>query len=240
MQNQKLAKIPRTVLALLIALMVTTGLLFSQKGRAASEVDLVLLLALDVSASVDASEYKLMSQGLANALLSAQVTQAIRAGKHGAIAIGVMQWSGFQEQTVKIKWTRVANRNDLVSLATRVRAMTRRYKGGATDIGGAIKYSRELVHSAPFSAVRKTIDIAGDGTNNVNASPSLERDITVKSGITINGLAIIGEALPLVDFYTRFVIGGDAPFVEQARDYDSFETAMRRKLLREIGSQFLF
>ena len=240
MQNQKQIKTPYVFIAVLIVLLIASTIFSSRKTWALSDVDLVLLLALDVSASIDIREYQLMTEGLANALSSVQVAQAVGAGKSGAIAISVMQWSGFQEQEVKIKWTRVSSHQDLVKLSGQVRRMTRRYHGGATDIGGAIKFSRKLVNSAPFITTRKTIDIAGDGTNNVNQSPATERDITVNSGITINGLAIIGEAVTLVDFYTRFVIGGNLAFVENARDYDSFETAMHRKLLREIGSLYLF
>ncbi len=240
MQNQRQIKIPHVFFAVVIVLIIASAIFSGRKTWASGDVDLVLLLALDVSASIDAREYQLMREGLADALSSAQVAQAVGAGKTGAIAISVMQWSGFQEQEVKIKWTRVSSREDLLNISDQVRRMTRRYNGGATDIGGAIKFSRELVNSAPFLTERKTIDIAGDGTNNVNRSPAIERDITVNSGITINGLAVIGEAVTLVDFYTKFVIGGNLAFVENTRDYDSFETAMHRKLLREIGSLYLF
>ncbi len=240
MRTQKPAKFPQLVLALLSGLIIAIAVSSKMVSRAASNIDLVLLLALDVSASVDSREYKLMTKGLADALVSDQVVQAIRNGKTGAIAVSVMQWSGFQEQEVKISWRRVSTKADLVALADRIADMPRRYKGGATDIGGALKFSREWVLSAPFSALRKTIDLAGDGANNVNENPSIERDLAVKSGIIINGLAVIGQAVPLVRYYTYFVIGGPAAFVEEARDYDSFGTAMKRKLIREIGGQLLF
>jgi len=240
MQTPKQARVRQLALALLVGLLVLTPNLFSKTTKAAPDIDLVLLLALDVSASVDASEYKLMTDGLASALGSPEVAKAVGSGPSGAIAIAVMQWSGFQEQEVKITWTRVSSPADLANLAMKVRAMPRRYKGGATDIGGAIKFSRDQVLSAPFSAARKTIDMAGDGANNVNENPEIERDLSVQAGIIINGLAIVGQALPLVRYYTYFVIGGPAAFVEEARDYDSFGTAMRRKLVREIGGQLLF
>ena len=240
MLTKKLAKNSRFLCAFLFAVLLLASAVEFRKGQAAGDVDLVLLLALDVSASIDTGEYQLMREGLANALNTIEVEKAIQSGEIGAIAIAVMQWSGFQEQDVKIKWTRVSSHKDLLNLSARIRTMPRRYNGGATDIGGALNFSREQVASAPFQTARRTIDIAGDGTNNVNSSPSFERDITVKAGITINGLTIIGEASTLVDFYTRFVIGGDAAFVENARDFDSFETAMHRKLLREIGAQYLF
>jgi Protein of unknown function (DUF1194) len=240
MRALKQVKLSYLLIAFLTAFLVTTGLFIARKGLASEDVDLVLLLALDVSASIDDREYRLMKEGLAQALMSKQVDLAIRAGKSGAIAISIMQWSGFQEQEVKIQWTRVAGGDDLMRISSKVRRMTRRYNGGATDIGGAINFSRKLINSAPFLSLRKVIDVAGDGPNNVNSSPAFERDITVKSGITINGLAIVGEAVTLAEYYSRFVIGGNLAFVENARDYDSFEIAMRRKLLREIGSLYLY
>ncbi len=241
MNKSSFATLPQVVIVVLAGLFLALATISpTRQTNAATNVDLVLLLALDVSASVDPSEYELMTSGLAGALASEQVGLAIRSGKVGAIAVSVMQWSGFQEQEVKIDWTRVSSPGELQKMAELVRKMPRRYKGGATDMGGAIKFSREIVLSAPFSARRKTIDIAGDGTNNVNQNPEIERDITVKAGIIINGLAVIGEAVPLVNYYTFFVIGGPAAFVEEARDYDSFGTAMRRKLIREIGGQLLF
>lgn len=212
----------------------------NSREAVSGSVDLLLVLSLDVSASIDSSEYQLMRGGLANALASPKVYNAIRGGKYGVIGIAVVQWSGFQEQSLKVDWTRVSSRKQLAVLADRVARMERRYKQGATDISGAISFSRKLIASAPFASSRRTIDIAGDGTNNVNSAPTSERDIAVRSGITINGLAVVGEAVTLVDFYTRFVIGGTGAFVESARDYDSFETAMLRKLLREIGSPYLF
>ena len=240
MRKHNLAGSLQTVLAILFGFLVTATIPPSRQTNAAPQVDLVLFLALDVSASVDPGEYKLMTEGLAKALESDVVGKAIRNGKTGAIAIAVMQWSGFQEQEVKIKWTRVSSRSELASLAGLVRLMPRRYKGGATDIGGAINFSRKQVQKAPYRANRKTIDIAGDGANNVNDNPSKERDITIKAGITINGLAVIGQAVPLVKYYTYFIIGGPHSFVEKARDYDSFGTSISRKLLREIGGQLLF
>ena len=114
--------------------------------------------------------------------------------------------------------------------------MTRRYDSGATNIGGAIGYSEKLFLSNPFRATRMIIDVAGDGTNNVNFSPSVARDRAVESGITINALAIGDNQTNLVDYFSKFVIGGPSAFVESAVDYAGFERAMHRKLLREIGT----
>ncbi len=227
-------------LVVLVGAIVIAMAIGLQKSRASSGVDVAIVIALDVSASVDSGEFELMRDGLAAAISSPQVVKAMVSGKHGAVAINVMQWSGFSEQEVKIGWTRLSSESEIHEFAEQIRQTTRRYKGGATDIGGALSFSRELVLALPFQATRTVIDIAGDGPNNVNYSPTIERDKAVKEGITINGLAVVGEVPILVDYFNQFVIGGLDAFVEKAADYDSFERAMRRKLVREIGTMFLF
>lgn len=229
-----------TALIGLVTLLAVLTISQPRKSRSANTVDMALLLALDVSASVDASEYELMRDGLAKALTSPKVARALTNGPNRAIAVAVFQWSGFREQEIKITWRRIENENDLKALAERVRNMKRRYRGGATDIGGAIKFARAQMKKLPFAAPRRVIDIAGDGPNNVNETPNHERDITVKQGITINGLAVVGDAAQLIDYYALLVIGGPGAFVENARDFDSFATAMERKLTREISGSLLF
>jgi hypothetical protein len=230
----------RWILTPLAALLVLGGVLRVENGRAGSGVDLLLVIALDVSASVNRGEYELMASGLSKALSSPIVAQAISAGKHGAIGVSVLQWSGFTEQEVKIGWTRVANAGELKRMAQEVRQMRRRYDGGATDISGAINFSTKWVASAPFAAARKVIDIVGDGPNNVNHSPKRERDSTIKQGMVINALVITGGIEVLPGYFQEFVIGGKGAFVEVTNDFDGFERAIRRKLLREIGNLFLF
>lgn len=230
----------RPIIACLAIVMAITVVFNDEDTRAASGVDVEILIALDVSASVDASEFSLMREGLAAAISSPQVATAVANGKRGAIGVSVVQWSGFTEQELKLDWTRLSTFAELNAFANRIRKMSRRYKDGATDIGGALNFSRKLVLASPFEASRSVIDLAGDGPNNVNFSPMIERDLTVKAGITINGLAVIGEASVLKEYFSRFIIGGPNAFVEKAADFDGFARAMERKLIREIGSMFLF
>jgi len=211
-----------------------------QKTRASSGVDVEILIALDVSASVDASEFNLMREGLAAAISSPEVTAAVVNGKRGAIGVSVVQWSGFTEQEMKLDWTRLSSAAELTDFANRIREMKRRYRDGATDIGGALNFCRKKILESPFQATRSVIDLAGDGPNNVNFSPTIERDLAIKDGITINGLAVIGEVSMLEEYFTRFIIGGRDAFVEKTADYDGFMRAMERKLIREIGSMLLF
>ncbi len=208
----------------------------TQTNSQSSETDLSLVIALDVSYSVDVAEYDLMRIGLASALDTDAVEKALLTGLHGAIQICVVQWSGFQEQAIKIEWTLVRNRAELSALASRIRTIARRYRGGATDISGALQYCRELIQSAPGQSSRQVIDLVADGTNNVNFPPGFERDITVAAGITINGLAITNDVSDLVDYFLSNIIGGPGAFVEAAAEYTDFELAMRRKLVREMQS----
>ncbi len=200
------------------------------------DVDLALIIALDVSYSVDVDEFHLMREGLAAALDTKEVEEALLTGFHGAMLICVLQWSGFQEQKIKVKWMRVTDRSGLAAIAHEVRQTTRGYYGGATDIGGALEYCRKLILNTPEKAARMVIDLVADGTNNVNFSPIFERDIAVSMGITINGLAITNEVDGLVDYFTNTIIGGNGAFVEVAKEYTDFELAMRKKLARETQS----
>ena len=224
----------RIGIVLIATILLLNGAAPKSQSRNSMPVDLALIIALDVSASVDADEFELMRVGLANAFSSRQISQAVRAGKYGAIAISVVQWSGFQEQSVKINWTRVESHADLLALADKVRDMPRRYDG-ATHISGAINYCAKLVLENPLKATRSVIDIAGDGTNNVNLPPGEARDRAVESGITINALVIVGNQIGLVDYFSRNVIGGASAFVEPADDFPDFESSMHRKLFREIA-----
>ncbi len=201
-------------------------------------IDVALVIALDVSSSVTGDEFELMREGLARALDTDEVAQAVTSGPNGVIAISVMQWSGFQEQEVKTDWLRVANREDLARVASLVRNSDRWYYGGATDIGGSIVFCQKMLFRGPADATRLIIDIAGDGSNNVNHSPRIDSDIAAAAGVTINGLAITSKDDNLVAYYRDTVIGGPAAFVEKTPDYAGFFSAMRRKLVREITALY--
>lgn len=204
------------------------------------EVDLLLVVALDVSASVDGREFKLMREGFAAAMASPEVANAVSTGRNGEIAIIVTQWSGFTEQDVMINWTRATGLDDLQQLAGDILLMKRRYNGGATDLGGAIEHAHQLIVDAPFRTLRSVIDMAGDGPNNVNLLPTAERDAAVAAGITINALVVVGESAGLLDYFINIIIGGDGAFAEKAIVYADFEKPMLRKLVREIGAALLF
>lgn len=207
--------------------------------RSTAPVDLVLILALDVSASVDNREFELQRQGLAQAFRHPEVIKAIASGPTGKIAIAVVQWSGRNQQSVVLPWTIVQGHDSSAQVSTTLMNMPRRYHGGQTDIAGMIAFTTAHALAAPVDAPRRVVDISGDGLDNVAYSTHEERDRAVLAGITLNALAIRNEIPDLDHYYRSFVIGGPHAFVMTARDYEDFSTAILRKLIREITLRFL-
>ena len=225
----------------LVAVAVSCAVLISSVAtvRSTDNVDLVLILALDVSHSVNNQEFDLQRIGLAKAFRHPAVIKAIQDGQRKRIAVMAMQWSGFLEQHVSVPWTVISSAADAASFADRLAQLKRRYKGGATHIAGAVRHAAGLIKEAPFAAARQVVDVSGDGRNNVNDSPRGARDVAVRAGITINGLAIVHKSPDLVDYYRSEVIGGPGAFVVSARNYDDFPRAILLKLLREINMRFI-
>ena len=184
--------------ALLPALIIMFGASFAPRAdQTASMVDLVLVLAIDSSFSVDDAEFALQRDGIAAAIESPEVISAISDGSLGRIAVSVVQWAGYGEQIVTVDWTMVSDGIDASRLAQRISQMRRRFRGehatGATDIGGLIDFSARLALTSTFTSERHVIDISGDGKNNVNLPPDKNRDAAVSAGLVINGLAIVRE-----------------------------------------------
>ena len=198
---------------------------------AAHACDIALVLALDVSGSVDAHEFSLQTQGVASALRDPAVTDALL---HGRVALAVVQWSGAMEQTVSIPWVRMDEPAHIGRTAARIATLPRAFAGGNTAVGEAIEISVDL-----FSEVRDcrhwVIDVSGDGDENEGHTVGRARRAAWNRGITINGLAIEGMATgqSISNFYRRWVVtpGG---FVITAQSHDDFARAIRVKLLREL------
>ncbi len=202
-------------------------------------VDLALVLALDVSASVDEREFDLQKYGVATAITHPSVIEAIGFGRNKRIAITVVQWAGYQKQFIMVPWHIVEGPASATTFALKVGDMTRVMTNGFTHIAGAIRYSVRVAQTTEFTADRKVIDISGDGTNNVLPRPQAERDSAIRAGFTINGLTIVNEAANLDDYYRKNVIGGPGSFVITAQSYDDYAKAMTLKLVREIADQQL-
>jgi Protein of unknown function (DUF1194) len=207
--------------------------------RSTATADLVLVLALDVSASVDAREFELQRRGLSNAFRDPRVLEAIAGGATKRIAITAVQWSGKQQQSIVVPWTIVKGRHSAARVSAALMKMPRRYFGGQTDISGMIEFTAAHALSAPIAAPRRVIDISGDGLDNVSYSTHEERDSAVLAGVTINALAIRNEVPDLDVYYRSYVIGGPEAFVITAKDYQAFSDAILRKLIREIKLRFV-
>jgi hypothetical protein len=208
-------------------------------ARAAPEtgkpVDLALVMAVDVSDSVDAQEYELQHEGIARAFENPQVIAAIRGGPHGAIDALVLEWSDRDAQTVTVDWARIDSAASGAAFAAKVRA-SKRSSDGLTAIGDALLASAAAFRRLPDTAERRVIDLSGDGMANIGPPPQQVRDGLVAAGITINGLAILKTEPWLDSYYNDDVVGGPNAFLLQVNDFQSFATAMQQKLIAEIAA----
>ena len=210
-----------------------------QAVRSTIHVDLVLVLALDVSGSVDQHEYDLQTKGLAAAFRSPKILKAIARGRRKQIAVVGVQWAGSEKQAVVVPWTVIKDRRGAEWFASQLGSMQRRYLNSETDLSGVIDFATEVALAAPMAAARRVIDISGDGMDNVTYTTLAARDRALRAGMTINGLAILNETPELDKYYDYNIIGGPEAFVIKAGDYEDYADAILRKLLREINVRFL-
>ncbi len=196
-------------------------------------VDVALVLAIDISASVDATEHRLQMTGLAAALQSEGVLQAIAAAPRKRIAVAVTQWSGTHAQFLLVPWVVIDGEVSAQRLAQRLVLARRADDGGGTSISAALTHAARLFAVAP-PATRRVIDLATDGINNIGPDLFAIRHQLEQDDITVNALAIAEEWPKLADYLDEKVISGPAAFTVTARSYDDFGAAMLSKLLREI------
>jgi Protein of unknown function (DUF1194) len=217
-------------------------------ARAAEQTDLLLVLAMDVSRSMDRAKFLLQRQDYAAAISNPQVLNAIKSGPHQKIALCFIDWSGPFEQKLVIDWTIIdgpaaaSHFGDLVAQAPRSFY-------NSTSIGAAIKFATARFARAPFEAERHAIDLSGDGTNNAGPDVHFFRDQAIAKGILVNGLVILTdiESAPnprhtnppegIEIYYRDNVIGGAGSFVMVAEDYNSFGRSMVKKLVAEIATR---
>jgi len=205
-------------------------------------VDVLLVLAVDVSRSVDEDEARLQREGYRAAVSDPQVVEAIRGGMIGAIGLAYVEWAGAEYQRLVLPWTRINAMADAQRWSTALEQAPRASLSW-TSISGALDFSRRALAEAPFEATRKVIDVSGDGVNNSGGPVELARDRVVAEGVTINGLPIVNDRptfgrmppVPLDEYYRDSVIGGNGAFVVVAEDFNSFGNAVKRKLIREIA-----
>lgn len=215
-------------------------------ARAGDNVDLLLVLAADVSRSIDAGKFQLQREGYAAALADPRVLDTIRSGRNGRIGVTFVEWSGVGAQHVVIDWMSVGDAAAAKDFGDRLIEAPRSF-ADRTSISGAIEFAMNAFAQAPFTSVRHTIDISGDGTNNAGREVGALRDEAVGKGITINGLVILSDN-PLSwnpdhtnppggldNYYRNNVVGGPGAFVMVAQNFNSFGEAIINKMIAEVA-----
>ena len=229
----------------LSALLISTGL---RTARAAEKVDILLVLAADVSRSIDGDKYELQRKGYAAAMSDPDVLRAIAAGPTGRIAVAFVEWAGAGSQRLVIGWTLVSNPAEAAAFGARVAEAPRSFYD-RTAIGSAIDFSADLVAHAPYAADRRIIDVSGDGTSNGGRDIRTARDEALAGGVTtINGIVILsGMDGPdylvqhthppggLSSYYRQNVVGGVNSFVATANGFETFGRSLVQKLIQEIS-----
>lgn len=227
--------------ALLLALCSSAPAVQPSTVPAAQQVDVKLVLAFDVSPSMDNEEYAVEREGTAAAFSDPTVIQAIQNGSLGRIAVALIQFSSQQFNRVMINWTVIKDKQSALAFAAAVHNSPRN-PGRRTSISSALELSSLLLESSEkdFIANRRVIDVTGDGPNN-NGNPMTEaHDKTIAQGIVVNGLPVMddmanGYFQDLDKYYAGCVTGGRGAFVVVVKSYRDYAAAMRRKLILEIS-----
>ena len=207
-------------------------------------VDVELVIAVDVSYSMDPDEQALQREGYILALTSKEFLQALRQGAHGKIAITYFEWAGQFDQKIIMPWRLIDGPESADAIAAEIgRAPYRR--ASRTSISGALQFAKPLFDDSGYKGLRRVIDVSGDGTNNAGQLIVPTRDDVLAAGITINGLPIMLKR-PYVGtldideldvYYEDCVIGGPGAFVVPIREREKFIEATRTKLVLEIAGR---
>jgi hypothetical protein len=227
-----------------LALLALT--LSAPAARAAEPVDLLLVLAADVSRSVDHAKFQLQREGYAAAISDKRVLDAISSGRNRRIAVCFVEWSGASAQQLVIDWTVISDESSARKFGDQLLELRRSF-AERTSISGGIDFAMTQFDRAPFQAARRTIDVSGDGTNNSGRDVTAARDAAIARGVTINGLVILSDRPMawnpehtnppggLVNYFRDNVIGGPGAFVIAAENFESFGQAIVKKLIAEIA-----
>jgi hypothetical protein len=240
---RRIAFAPATPAALLASALLGAVLAAGPEAAAADATDcrLALVLALDVSSSVDAGEDRLQRIGLASALRSPEVASAILSSP-GSVALYAFEWSGSHHQSTILDWTTIDSPADLAAAAGVIAGSVRQRDDLATAIGPALGHAATALARGPNCLFRK-VDVSGDGASNDGYLPAIAYDAFDFSDIVVNGLVILGASgdseIDLAEYYAAEVLHGPGAFLEVASDFDDFARAIRRKLVRELVGQTL-
>ena len=203
---------------------------------AAQACSIALVLAVDVSGSVDDEEYRTQMQGLANAVRDGVVSEALVTGQ---AQLSVVQWTGSSRQYVSVPWMQIQSFADAEEFASIVETTPRRWRNFSTAIGDALAFARDQFDLiAPCE--KHVIDVSGDGQSNEGVAPRGVHPAMKAAGITVNALVIEGVEEDMTAYFWENVIYGPDAFVITANSFDEYPERMRRKLLREVVQQVSF
>jgi hypothetical protein len=210
----------------------------------APTVDVELVLAVDVSYSMDMDELAIQREGYAQAIVSKEFLQALKSGPNGKISVTYFEWAASSDQKIIIPWRVIDGPETADAVASEIMKTPIR-RASRTSISGAINFAMPLFEENPYRGLRRVIDISGDGPNNNGSPVTAARDAALEKGVVINGLPIMVKEpsystmdIDNLDFYYEdCVIGGPGSFVVTIKDRDKFKEAIRTKLLLEVAGK---
>jgi hypothetical protein len=216
----------------------------SADKEATPSVDVELILAVDVSYSMDMDELAIQREGYAQAIVSKEFLQALKSGPTGKIAVTYFEWAASSDQKIIIPWRVIDGPETADAVANEIMKTPIR-RASRTSISGAINFAVPLFDENPHRGLRRVIDISGDGPNNNGSPVTIARDAAIEKGIVINGLPIMVKEpsystmdIDNLDFYYEdCVIGGPGAFVVTIKDREKFKEAIRTKLLLEVAGR---
>jgi hypothetical protein len=214
------------------------------ENQTAASVDIELVIAVDVSYSMDTDELAVQREGYAQAIVSKEFLQALRTGPNSKISVTYFEWSASGDQKIIIPWRLIDGPETADAVANEI-LQTPVRRGSRTSISGAIQFAVPLFDQDPYHGLRRVIDISGDGPNNNGAPVTPVRDEALAKGIVINGLPIMVKApsyatmdIDNLDwYYEDCVIGGPGSFVVPIKGRENFKEAIRTKLIREVADK---
>lgn len=224
-----------------LAVVALLGWAASPPARAETEVDLALVIAVDISFSMDPDEQALQREGFIQAFRSPIVHDAIRRGMIGRIGVTYLEWAGANDQRVVLPWAIVDGPDSAAAFAADLSSKPTR-RASRTSVSGAIDFARQQLAASDLVSTRRVIDVSGDGPNNQGRAVTLARDEAVASGITINGLPIMIKEPGYFDiadldlYYRDCVIGGPGAFMVPVRDRAQFVEAVKTKIIMEVAA----
>ena len=230
-------------LGLALFLLAAAGPPASAQGRGQDRpVDLELVLAVDVSWSMDEEEQRLQREGYVEALRSEEILSALRSGAYGRVGLAYVEWAGVADQRVVVPWGIVEDRGSLDAFAARLEAAPLR-RSAFTAIGDSLAFTAGLFAGNGMEGARRAVDVSGDGPNNQGSPVAVKRDELTARGIVINGLPLMTnggltssfDIRELDEYYANCVIGGPGSFMVPVTEWSQFPEAIRRKLVLELA-----